>query len=275
VGLIGWTILGIVVLWWSATGALLYLNRLPVSTHGWSVAALALVAALAVGALPGLAADMTVAGHLLSFAAALAIWALNEHLFLTGWVTGPRRTAMPAAAAGWARFAAATQVVIFHELALALSLGMIAVLTAGGAQRTALLAFALLFLMRLSAKLNLFLGVPNPGTEFLPARLAYLASCFREARLNPLFPASILLGGALLAAAAFAAAQAEQAGARAGAAALATLAALAVIEHFFLVLPFRSARLWRIADANRTPARAAALAAGPQPAAAHNGKEWR
>jgi putative photosynthetic complex assembly protein 2 len=284
VSLVGGTILCVVVLWWAATGALLYLNRMDARSHAWSAGALALLAVASLAALPGLAADASVAGHLWSFAAALAIWALNEHLFLIGWVTGPRRTAVPAGARGWGRFLAAAEIVIWHELALAASLGLIAVATWGGVQRTALLAFALLFVMRLSAKLNLFLGVPNLGAEFLPERLAYLASCFRRRRMNPLFPASVLLGGAAFAVAATAAARADAPGAQAGAAALAALIALAVIEHLFMVLPFRSSRLWRIADPESTEAgpaasRLGALAAGTRPAVRRTGqrigKEWR
>jgi putative photosynthetic complex assembly protein 2 len=41
--------------------------------------------------------------------------------------------------------------------------------------------FAVLFFARISAKLNLFFGVPRINTEFLPRPLAHLPSHFRRA----------------------------------------------------------------------------------------------
>ncbi len=54
-------------------------------------------------------------------------------------------------------------------------------------------AFALLFALRLSAKLNIFLGVPAFVDEMLPPHLAYLRSYFVRAPFNPLLPFSLAL----------------------------------------------------------------------------------
>jgi hypothetical protein len=51
--------------------------------------------------------------------------------------------------------------------------------------------FALLFSARLSAKLNLFFGVPHINTQFLPRPLSHLASHFRQAPVTGFFPFTI------------------------------------------------------------------------------------
>ncbi len=48
--------------------------------------------------------------------------------------------------------------------------------------------YLVLWGMRQSAKLNLFLGVRNLGVEFLPQHLRYLQSFFRRRGMNALFP---------------------------------------------------------------------------------------
>ncbi len=102
----------------------------------------------------------------------------------------------------------------------------------------------MLFVLRLSAKLNIFLGVPNLTVDFLPAQLAYLKSYFRVAHFNPLFPVSVAVTSvvALLLAEAAAVAPADGV---AGLTILTTLVALGVLEHWFLVLPMKDAALWR------------------------------
>jgi hypothetical protein len=48
-----------------------------------------------------------------------------------------------------------------------------------------------LFAARISAKLNLYLGVRKINVEFIPEHLNHLPSHFRTARMNWLFPISI------------------------------------------------------------------------------------
>ena len=67
-------------------------------------------------------------------------------------------------------------------------------------QSLALATFAMLWLMRLSAKLNLFLGVPNLHDELLPQPAAHLRSYFRadrhRLRLYPVsMPAAVIAAG--------------------------------------------------------------------------------
>ena len=53
--------------------------------------------------------------------------------------------------------------------------------------------------MRVSAKLNVFLGVPNLAEQFLPDHLHYLKSFLRKKPMNLLFPVSVT-GGTIVAA---------------------------------------------------------------------------
>lgn len=237
------------LMWFIGTGTIVWLDSRPRATFGTS---LKIAGAVAVAAtiLVWLEADnATPAGAYIGFAAAIAIWGWHEMSFLMGAVAGPNRASCPANAVGWRRFTAATATVIHHELAIAATAILLFAVTWGGVNLTAPLTFLLLFVLRLSAKFNLFFGVPNLSDEVFPEHLAYLKSYFRKARCNPLFPFSIALGCGL---AAWAWTSADRAPADSGTAVGATLLAgfamLGVIEHLFLVLPLRDAMLWRWAS---------------------------
>jgi putative photosynthetic complex assembly protein 2 len=173
--------------------------------------------------------------------------------FLMGAVAGPNRAECPPGITGWRRFRSATATVIHHELAIAATALLLVAITWGRANQAAALTFLLLFGLRLSAKFNLFLGVPNLSDEVFPAHLAYLKSYFRKARCNALFPVSIVIGSGI-AAWAWHAAESARAGSGAAASAmlLAGLAVLGVVEHLFLVLPLRDAKMWHWAASSST-----------------------
>jgi putative photosynthetic complex assembly protein 2 len=98
--------------------------------------------------------------------------------------------------------------------------------------------------MRLSAKLNLFLGVRNPGTEMLPAHLRYLASFFGRRPMNALLPVSVAATALVVVWLARSALVAESTFEATAYGLVAALAALALLEHLFLILPWSVARLW-------------------------------
>lgn len=246
----GLPLLAVAALWFASTGLLLWLGSRPATTFGrslfWSGAA-----ASAGALLLGLTVDRTdIAGAYAGFIAALAIWGWHELSFLLGVVAGPNRSPCPPQLAGWARFRAAAATLIHHELALAVTAILLLALSWGHPNPTGAIAFALLFALRLSAKLNLFLGVPAFADEMMPPRLAYLRSYFGAAPANPLFPLS-LVGTVCLAGWFAAAAIASDGGAAAAATMLFALALLGAVEHLFLVVPFREAVLWRWARGGR------------------------
>jgi len=235
-----------IFLWWLTTGVILF----AVTTLAQQRVALAAAAGvLLFGGLITLhqtAEDVSSTSAYLSFLAALATWGAVEISFLGGLITGPNRKALPSELAGLPRFWSATRVVLWHEIFI-LALGFLLIIAfAQGPNRIGLMTYGILWLMRLSAKLNLYLGVRNTGETMLPAHLRYMSSYFAHRPMNLLFPFSITLG-TLLSAWLFHKAFVDGANAHqaVGFMLIATIASLAVIEHWFLMLPLPIETLWR------------------------------
>jgi putative photosynthetic complex assembly protein 2 len=230
--------------WWFSTGLILFLDGLPRRTfpRTMGVATALLVAGLAT--LYAVRGDGSAFGAYAAFTAALAVWGWNEIAFLTGWLTGPRRSECAPTLRGFARFVQAARMILWHELAIAAGFLLVLAVSWGGENAVGRNVYLVLWAMRLSAKLNIFLGVPNPPLAFLPERLRYLASGFRTRAMNALFPISITASTAVCALLGAWTYHATSEGAAIGHALLATLMALAVLEHWFLVLPLPSERLW-------------------------------
>lgn len=247
------------VMWFIGTGAVVWLDSRPQATFGTSFHLAGVVAAVATAGVWWSAKDASWSGAYLGFAAAILIWGWHEMGFLMGFVAGPNRLPCPPGATGWERLKLATATVIHHEIAIAATALLLFALTWRAPNQAAPLTFLLLFVLRLSAKFNLYLGVPNLSDEVFPAHLAYLKSYFRKRSFNALLPVS-LIGSAALAWIAWATAEAApaQSGAAVTATLLAALAALGVVEHLFLVLPLRDAKMWRWASAKPEAAQAAA-----------------
>lgn len=239
-------VLFVLVAWWFSTGIILYLDGLPRRTFRWSMGGMTVLLAAAIWGLAATAGDTSAAGAYLAFACALAVWGWQEMGFLMGFVTGPRREACPTGSRGFRRFVHATQTILYHEIALAVSGLAILAVTWGGANQTGAWTFAILWAMRLSTKLNLFLGVPNLSAELLPRDLAYLASYFARKPMNVLFPLSVSLA-TLVAAFAWQQAWTLESGTPeiAGLVLLATILTLGVLEHWFLVIPLPVNAIWQ------------------------------
>ncbi|QYK40603.1 MAG: DUF3623 domain-containing protein [Paracoccaceae bacterium] len=236
-------------LWWFSTGLLLMRVRAADNrghdAHIWScLLTLPVLAAGVIGA-SQTAADPSSLGAFLGFLSALAVWGWIELAFLSGLITGPNRSPCPPGAGGWDRFVRGFGTVAWHELALLSALLVLAQIAQGAANPFAWWTFAVLFFARISAKLNLFFGVPRIHTEFLPRTLSHLPSHFRRAGMNPFFPVSV----SLLTFAAYCWLerlwQAETPGQTTGFALLAALTLLALLEHWFMVLPLPDQKLWR------------------------------
>lgn len=241
----GFPVLCVLFLWWSSTGLILYLDGLPRSSFRWTMLGATILALAALAGLWATKDEATVAGAYAAFACGLALWGWHETSFLLGFVTGPRRTPCPEGSTGWRRFGHATEAVLHHELAIAATAAAVAALTWGGANQVGTWTFLALWLMRLSAKLNLFLGVPNLAEELLPPHLRYLRSFFDRKPMNPLFPVSVTAATAATLLLAQAASVDEASAFEAAAFTfLAALMALAVLEHWFLVLPLPETALW-------------------------------
>jgi putative photosynthetic complex assembly protein 2 len=250
------------LVWWFSTGAILWLVRRPAAYRGWMMGGATLLMG---GALAGLVAtrdDTTVVGAYGAFGSALVVWAWQEVSFLLGYITGPRRLPCPPASTGWRRAGYAFAVIAHHELALVVLALAVWLCTAGGANPFGLWTFAVLWVMRQSAKLNLFLGVRNTSEEFLPMRLRYIASYFRRRPLNPLLPPAFAAAVALAALLTLRALAVSAGSFEAtGYLLVATLALLGALEHAFLVLPLPATALWRwsLRPRSERPATAGAI----------------
>ena len=246
------------LMWFIGTAAVVWLDSRPRETFRTSLTLAGLVAIGAMGLVWAYAGDTGVSGAYVGFGAAILIWGWHEMSFLMGEVAGPNRAACPPEAVGWNRLKLATATVIHHELAIAATAIALVALTWGQPNQAAPLTFLLLFGMRLSAKFNLYLGVPNLSDEVFPTHLAYLKSYFRHRRMNALFPFSIAAGSGL-AVWAWRVAEVSTGGAAASATLIAGLAALGVVEHLFLVLPLKDAKLFRWASNDKKAAKAAMI----------------
>lgn len=253
-----------IFVWWAGTGLILYLDGRARSTFKWTLLGATILAVLGFIGLRASSAVATTASAYCAFACALLIWAWQEVAFLLGVVTGPRRVACPPDAAGWRRTVLAFQTVAHHELALLMLGAGVVAATWGQPNPTGLWTFAVLWAMRQSAKINIFLGARNFSEEFLPDHLRYLQTYFRRARMNWLFPVVVALSTWL-------AVRLWQAALSPGidaftATALtfaASLLSLAILEHWFLVLPLPTTAIWNWGLRSREPPVAEGL--GPTP----------
>jgi len=241
---IAWAAGFAMLVWWFTTGIILFLDGLPPATFGRSMAGASVLSLGALYLLHQSVTDTSSTGAYLAFSAAVMLWGWLEMSFLMGFVTGPRKLPYRGVRGGWRHFRQATGAIIYNELATLSLAAVIVVATWHAANQVALWTFLVLWTMRLSAKLNLFLGVANTGSQFLPPHLAYLESFFNKRRMNLLFPLSILgstVALVVIVQKLWASVDAFQI---TGYALTASLLALAILEHWFMVLPIPTEKLW-------------------------------
>lgn len=232
--------------WWFSTGAILLLDGLPRSSFRWTMGFASLLALVALAGLALTSNGTTTADAYVAFSCAIVVWGWQELAFLTGWITGPRKQACPQHCTGRAHFGHAVEAILYHEFAILVAGALIVALTWHTANPVGAWTYVVLWVMRTSAKLNLFFGVRNTGEELLPPHLDYLKSFFRSRRLNLLFPLSVTVPTAAVAL------MIEQALAPGTAEPMATglllvaaLLGLAVLEHWLMVLPVPVTAMWR------------------------------
>lgn len=242
----------VVFAWWISTGAILYLDQKPPATYRASFTGGTIAGAIGLLVIVFASHTTDVASAYLAFTGALLIWGWQEMAFLMGFITGPRRTACPPFAREWQRFILATEAILYHELALAASVGLVAAVTWNHPNQVGAQSLFILWVMRLSSKLNLFLGVRNRYESMLPPHLSHLTSYFGRPALNLLFPVVVTAASVacyLMWQSALAP-QVSPFGATA-LCLLATLLTLAVLEHWFLVIPLSVESMWNWAMGGR------------------------
>ncbi len=250
----GLPVLYALFLWWFSTGLILYLDGLPRRTFRWSMLAATAITALALWGLVASSDDTSIAGAYVAFTCGLAIWGWHEMSFLMGIVTGPLRTACPPGCRGWRHLGHALRAILWHELAILATMLLVVLLTWGGTNQVGTWTFLVLWVMRLSAKLNVYLGVPNLTEEFLPEHLHYLRSFIARKPMNLLFPVVVTVSTVVATHLVDLALSADEGAFDAVAFTFVSiLLALAILEHWFLVLPLPDAALWNWALRSRRP----------------------
>lgn len=232
-----------VLCWWIGTGVILWLDRLPAQSFRWSMLGWTFLLGLSFWGVSTSMKSVSDAHAYLGFGCVIIMWGWHELAFLTGTLTGPRKIAMDEGATGVKRFEQALMVMLHHELALLLNFGVLCAMQVGQTNHIALCTFALLWCMRVSAKLNLFFGVTENGADYLPAHLKYLASYFRQRKMTWWFvvsvTASILTWGWLVVQAMVGAVEMTT-----GWVMLASLLTLAIVEHALMIFPLPLQRIW-------------------------------
>ena len=232
-------------LWWFSTGLIFYLDQLPVRTFRWSMAGATALLLASLYVIWSGGADVSLWGVYAAFTAGVIAWGWQEISLYTGFVTGPRKHRCAEGCSGWRHFGHAIGVNLWHEMAIIGVAVVIAVLSWGNENQWGLWSYLLLWVMHLSARLNVFLGVRNVSEEFVPAHMEVLKSFLTRKPMNLLFPVSVT-GGTIGAVLLFQQAMsASDPAAVAGFSLLAALASLAVVEHWLLMLPLPVEKLFR------------------------------
>ena len=235
--------------WWFFTGAILLLVRRADTgdavAHGRNVFLSLPVAALGAAGVIVSATEQSLANIYIAFLSSLLIWGWIELAFLAGVITGPERRPCPPTHRGIDRFNRAWHTVSYHELLLLIGLFAILTITRGQENMVAFWSYLILFVARISAKLNLFFGVPRINTEFVPKPLEHLKSYFRQGPITLAFPIGVTFLSITAACFAERLISAPSTEAAVGFALLTALATLATLEHWLMVVPLPDAKLWR------------------------------
>lgn len=235
--------------WWFSTGAILmavkYADR---KGRAARIRATVYAFPLFVVGVYGLqfsAGDPSIFGVYVAFLAALSLWGWIELAFLTGVITGPNTSVLPDHVSEGERFMRAWATIAYHEIALFAALIALVVGTWDSANHFGMWTFGVLYVARVSAKLNLYLGVPKIQLDFIPDALSHLPSHFRIKPMNWLFPVSITGLSFAIACWLERLYAVDSAGAITGFTLLTALTALALFEHWMMVIPIPDERLWR------------------------------
>jgi putative photosynthetic complex assembly protein 2 len=236
--------------WWFSTGAILYLDQKAKSTFSRTLWVFGVIAVISLIYIGKSAKDLSTSGAYVAFMCSILVWGWIELSFLTGLITGPNKEPFKLVFAKEqfqkSKFEQALMALLHHELLIAATALLIFAINFGKPNQVALYTFIALWIMRSSAKLNLYLGVRNWSAEFLPEHLIYLKSYFKKKPMNWLFPLSVIVSSAAIVSITYVANNsAIQVGEKTGLYLVAALIALGLLEHLMMVLPVTPSALWK------------------------------
>ncbi|MEL7228518.1 MAG: putative photosynthetic complex assembly protein PuhE [Pseudomonadota bacterium] len=234
-----------IAVWYFSTGAVLWLARGTRERVPHRLLGVTVLAAI------GFAGALISAHHgaawvpYLAMASAVSIWAWAEFTFLTGLLTGPRRSPCPPDISEAHRFILAFRTISRHEYGLLIALAALALVAYTGQNAHAFAIFTTLWVMRISAKLVLFNGAPGFSSDMMPSPILYMTTYFRHDRIGPVFWIATLTLTATVAMAITALMMGwidtDQ---NTIAVMLISFVGLATFEHWMMVLPWRDSALW-------------------------------
>lgn len=223
----------VVAMWSGFTAVIFYLDSLPLRTFKYSMAAATLVLGLCIIAMWQLRGVDTTFAIATSFAAGLLAWGWTEMALYMGYITGPRKQRCADGCSGAKHFGHALSANLWHEIVVIL----FAIVIYASGNETAFWSYVMLWLMHLSARLNVFLGVRNVSVEFVPDHMDVLKGFLRRRNMNALFPFSC---AALIVLIVYLVLQVQTLQVTMAA----TLAVIGLLEHILLMLPLPTEKLW-------------------------------
>lgn len=231
--------------WWITTGIVLKVVNLEPSTYRRSLTVATAILGGALLFLEWSAGTATVFSAYVAFLSGLLVWGWIEMSYYMGLITGPRSRGCTPGVSRGRRFWLALQASLYHELLIVAFGGIIVALTWGAPNQVGTWTFIILWLMRWSAKLNIFLGVPNLNLQWFPDHLRYLETFIVKKPMNALFPVSMVISTAAAAFVLWSAMNGDTTPfGVVESLLLGSLIVLAILEHVFLVLPVPDAALW-------------------------------
>ncbi len=238
-------VLFVILLWWSSTGAILWLARGLDKQMNSRLIIMSVFCFIGFGGLITSTFYNEVWAVYLAFVSALIIWGWVEFTFLAGLITGKTKETCPENINEKSRFVHAFNVINHHEFTLLGALIIIILIDMSGGSAMASKTFACMWLMRIGAKFAVFSGVPKLSIEMMPERLAYLQSYFRNDRIGWGYWASVVGCSVFFAAGIYALLHVHYGQVvHTQITMLTALVGLALLEHIFMVLPIADSRLW-------------------------------
>lgn len=239
-------VLFVIFVWWASTGAVLWLAQALDRQMHSRLVLMTVLCALGFAGVIIASSHATVWSVYLSFGSAILIWGWVEFTLLSGLITGSEDKPCPPDISETQRFWMAFKTICHHEYVLLAVMCVLAVLDTTAGSGMAIKTFALLWFMRLGAKLTIFSGAPKLSTNMMPERLSYMKTYFREDRIGIGFWFSVSCCSLFFAAGIYALMMIDYSPiAQTQIVMLVTLVCLALLEHLFMIMPFSESSLWR------------------------------
>lgn len=236
-------VLIVIATWWIGTGVVLYLQQRIEIARAPLILTLALMSFGCLVALRHTSNGFDNWQSYGGFVAAVVLWGCIELSYYTGLISGVHKRQCPENCTNATRFRLALGTSIWHEISVLGTAFVVVWICWAGSNPAGMYSFLVLWLMRWSAKLNLFLGVPNFNAEWFPKRLAYAHSYMKRSSVSTFFPLSVLFAS-VVAINWMVIAMSEPPAQALASALPCVLLMLAILEHLFMALPIADSVLW-------------------------------